>query len=98
MLTSLQSRGDLRQLEVISQKERIDAWVLELAVEDRNVIEVLEEGLKAGLIQVPGAVPDAPDGFTDVNNVTGYSSISSRNSSDLESCSIKRPRARSSSV
>ena len=31
VLTSLQSRGDLRQLEVISQKERIDAWVLTLA-------------------------------------------------------------------
>jgi len=46
--------------------------VLELAVEDRNVIEVLEEGLKAGLIQIPGAVSGAPDGFTDVNNVTGY--------------------------
>ena len=72
VLASLQSRGDLRQLEVISQKERIDAWVLELAVEDRNVIEVLEEGLKAGLIQIPGAVSGAPDGFTDVNNVTGY--------------------------
>ena len=37
VLASLQSRGDLRQLEVISQKERIDAWVLELAVEERNV-------------------------------------------------------------
>ena len=72
VLASLQSRGDLRQLEVISQKERIDAWVLELAVEDRNIIEVLEEGLKAGLIQVPGAVPGAPDGFDEVNNVTGY--------------------------
>ena len=59
-------------MEVISQKERIDAWVLELAAEDRNVIEVLEEGLKAGLIQIPGAVSGAPDGFTDVNNVTGY--------------------------
>lgn len=72
VLTSLQSRGDLRQLEVISQKERIDAWVLELAVEDRNVIEVLEEGLKAGLIQIPGAVSGAPDGFDEVSNVTGY--------------------------
>lgn len=72
VLASLQSRGDLRQLEVISQKERIDAWVLELAVEDRNVIEVLEEGLKAGLIQIPGAVSGAPDGFDEVNNVTGY--------------------------
>ena len=45
VLAALESHGDLRQLEVVSQKERIDAWVLELAVEDRNVIEVLEEGL-----------------------------------------------------
>ena len=72
VLDALESRGDLRQLEVVSQKERIDAWVLELAAEDRNVIEVLEEGLKAGLIQIPGAVSGAPDGFDEVSNVTGY--------------------------
>lgn len=72
VLTALQSRGDLRQLEVISQKERIDAWVLKLTAEDKNVVEVLEEGLKAGLIQIPGAVPGAPDGFDEVSNVTGY--------------------------
>lgn len=72
MLDALESRGDLRQLEVVSQKERIDAWVLRLAVGDQNVVEVLEEGLKAGTIQIPGAVPGAPDGFDEVNNVTGY--------------------------
>ena len=72
VLTVLQSRGDLRQLEVISQKERIDAWVLKLTAEDKNVVEVLEEGLKAGLIQIPGTVPGAPDGFDEVSNVTGY--------------------------
>ena len=72
VLASLQNRGDLRQLEVISQKERIDAWTLDLAPDDKNVIEVLEEGLKAGTIQIPGAVPGAPDGFDEVNNVTGY--------------------------
>ena len=72
VLSTLQSRGDLRQLEVISQKERIDAWVLRLAAEDKNVVEVLEEGLKTGLIQIPGAVPGAPDGFDEVSNVTGY--------------------------
>lgn len=72
VLTALQSRGDLRQLEVISQKERIDAWVLKLTAEDKNVVEVLEEGLKAGLIQIPGAVPGVPDGFDEVSNVTGY--------------------------
>ena len=72
VLDALESRGDLRQLEVVSQKERIDAWVLRLAVGDQNVVEVLEEGLKAGTIQIPGAVPGAPDGFDEVNNVTGY--------------------------
>ena len=72
VLASLQKRGNLRQLEVISQKERIDAWTLDLEPDDKNVIEVLEEGLKAGTIQIPGAVPGAPDGFDEVNNVTGY--------------------------
>ena len=72
VLAALESRGDLRQLEVVSQKERIDAWVLRLSVGDQNVVEVLEEGLKAGLIQIPGAVPGAPDGFDEVSNVTGY--------------------------
>jgi hypothetical protein len=72
VLAALESRDDLRQLEVVSQKERIDAWVLRLSVGDQNVVEVLEEGLKAGLIQIPGAVPGAPDGFDEVSNVTGY--------------------------
>lgn len=71
VLTSLQNRGDLRQLEVVSQKERIDAWVLTLKPEDKNVVEVLEEGLKTGDIQIPGAVPGFSDGFEEVNNVTG---------------------------
>jgi len=72
VIAALESRGDLRQLEVVSQKERIDAWVLRLSVGDQNVVEVLEEGLKAGLIQIPGTVPGAPDGFDEVSNVTGY--------------------------
>ena len=72
VLTSLQNRGDLRQLEVVSQKERIDAWVLTLKPEDKNVVEVLEEGLKTGNIQIPSAVPGFSDGFEKVNNVTEY--------------------------
>ena len=72
VLTSLQNRGDLQQLEVVSQKERIDAWVLTLKPEDKNVVEVLEEGLKTGDIQIPGAVPGFSDGFEEVNNVTEY--------------------------
>ena len=71
VLEALQQRGDLRQLEVISLKEKMDAWVLDLKPEDKNVVEVLEQGLKDGSIQIPGAEVGAPDGFDGVENVTG---------------------------
>lgn len=48
VLSSLRQRGDLRQLEVISLKERMDAWVLDLKPQDQNVVEVLEQGLQSG--------------------------------------------------
>ena len=38
VLALLQKRGNLRQLEVISQKERIDAWTLDLEPDDKNVM------------------------------------------------------------
>ena len=72
MLDALTARGDLRQLEVFSLKEKLDAFVLNLKPEDANVVEVLEDGLKSGAIAIPGAVPGQPDGFDGVENVTGY--------------------------
>ncbi len=72
VLEELEKRGHLRRLSVISLKEKMDAWVLELRPDDENVVQVLEDGLKSGRISIPGAVPGAPDGFEAVENVTGY--------------------------
>ena len=46
--------------------------MLDLKPQDQNVVEVLERGLQSGDIQIPGAVPNMPDGFENVENVTGY--------------------------
>ena len=72
VLDALTARGDLRKLETVSLKEKLDAYVLNLKPEDANVVEILEDGLKSGEISVPGADPDGPDGFDGVENVTGY--------------------------
>lgn len=72
VLDSLIARGDLRQMKVLSFTERMEAWSLTLLPEDRNVTDILEQGLKDGRITIPGAVPDAADGFAEVNGVTSY--------------------------
>ena len=72
VLDSLIASGDLRQMKVLSFTERMEAWSLTLLPEDRNVTDILEQGLKDGRITIPGAVPDAADGFAEVNSVTSY--------------------------
>ena len=37
-----------------------------------NVVEILERGLEAGTISIPGALPGQPDGFKDVETITDY--------------------------
>ena len=72
VLDSLEGQGSLRPLEVVSIKERLDAWVLDLLPEDKNVVEILERGLKDGSIAIPGGDPSRSDGFENVENITGY--------------------------
>ena len=72
VLQELIRRGELRRMEVFSVKEKMDAWVLSLLPEDKNVVQVLEDGLKTGQIAIPGATPGMPDGFAQVENVTDY--------------------------
>lgn len=72
VLDELERRSYLRRLNVISLKEKLDAWVLELCPDDENVVQVLEDGLKSGQLVIPGAVSGVPDAFSQVENVTGY--------------------------
>lgn len=72
VLDTLIARGDLRKLTVYSLRERMDAWMLILRPEDKNVIEVLEEGLQSGAISIPGSKAGQADSFAQVNSVTAY--------------------------
>ena len=71
VLGELQRRGDLRRLTVISLREKLDAWALQCENGDKNIISVVEDGLRSGAIRIPCEVKD-PDGFEGVENVTGY--------------------------
>lgn len=72
VLDTLMNQGYLRQLEVFSLKKDMDAWTLSLTPEDKNVVDILEQGLRDGMISIPGAAPDMPDGFADIYTVTNY--------------------------
>ena len=71
VLDALERRGILKRLQVISLREKLDAWVLLCQQDDANIISVVEDGLKSGAISIPGTVK-IPDGFDGVENVTGY--------------------------
>ena len=71
VLDEMEQRGILRRLIVVSIREKLDAWVMQCESEDKNIISVVEDGLAAGVIRIPGEVKN-PDGFDGVKNVTGY--------------------------
>ncbi len=72
VLDELIARKILRRLKVSALHEKLDAWTLELLPEDKNVVDVLEQGLKEGKITIPGADPAKVDGFDGVTGVTSY--------------------------
>lgn len=71
VLNEMEKRGILKQLTVVSVREKIDAWVMQCENEDKNIVSVVEDGLAAGKITIPGEVKN-PDGFDGVENVTSY--------------------------
>ena len=55
VLGELQRRGILIQLQVISSIEKFNAWMLTLSKDEANVIAVVNDGLKSGVIAIPGS-------------------------------------------
>lgn len=76
VLDELVARKILHKLKVFSLHEKLD-----LLPDDKNIVDVLEQGLKEGKISIPGAAPDSPDGFDGVETVTSY----------LNTCSTRPP-------
>ena len=72
LLEALIADGSLRRMKVYALKSSMDAWALSLMPEDRNIVDVLERGLKDGNIRIPGADSAASDGFSQVGTVTQY--------------------------
>ena len=69
ILTELQNRHILKQLLVISQNELFDVWTLNLSEDEKNIISVVNDGLKSGVISIPGT-NDTP--FPKIFTVTQY--------------------------
>lgn len=71
LLGEMEQRSILQKLRVISLREKLDAWVLTCEKDERNLIAIVEDGLRSGVISIPGTVAE-PNGFDGVENVTGY--------------------------
>ena len=68
-LGELQSREILKPLQVITEFEKFDAWVLQMTSDEQNIVSVVNDGLRNGNISIPGA-GDAD--FPNIFGVTGY--------------------------
>jgi len=69
VLSELQHREILKPLKVISCREKFDMWLLSMSEDEKNVIAVVNDGLRSGAISIPGS-----DGkqFPTVRSVTQY--------------------------
>lgn len=69
VLSELQKRGILKPLQVISNRENFDVWLLTLTENERNIISVVNEGLRSGAISIPNSTGKK---FPNVRSVTQY--------------------------
>ena len=72
LLDEARLRGILTPLAALSCTESFAAWQLALNENEQNLHEVLDDGLRAGKIRVPGADAHSPDAFKDIETISQY--------------------------
>lgn len=71
VLGQLTQRNILRPLRVHSISRKMEAWLLRCEEKDKNIVAVLEDGLKSGAIAIPGASPGLSP-LSELKSVTDY--------------------------
>lgn len=71
VLAELKRRNILRPLRVKSISRRMEAWLLRCEEKDKNIVAVLEDGLKSGAIAIPGGAPGLSP-LDELKSVTDY--------------------------
>lgn len=71
VLTELKKRNILRPLQVKSLSRKLEAWLLRCEEKDKNIVAVLEGGLKNGAITIPGSKAGLSP-LDEIDSVTEY--------------------------
>ncbi len=71
VLSELTRRKILRPLRVKSISRKMEAWLLRCEEKDKNIVAVLEDGLRSGAIVIPGSTPGLSP-LDELKSVTGY--------------------------
>lgn len=71
VLAELRKRNILRPLQVKSLSRKLEAWLLRCEEKDKNIVAVMEDGLKSGEISIPGAAQGL-NPLDEISSVTEY--------------------------
>lgn len=71
-ISELQNRNLLTPLRVCCIGRKFEGWHMSVSEDEKEIAEVLEDGLKKGCISIPGADAQAEDAFSDIDTFTQY--------------------------
>lgn len=72
MLSELKRRSILNELKVYSLGYKFSGWHMNISADEKEVAEVLEDGIKTGKIQIPGVINGDVSVFRKIHSFTEY--------------------------